>query len=166
MITALDHIHLYAADPERTLRFYEDCFGAERLGALGNDHGDHNHFLLLGGQLLVVSAFPPDIEPADPPEVGDGARRAGFGVAHFGLQTADLAGVVAKLERAGVDVHSAPRGEGAIRYVYFSAPDGVVIELVQLVLPPKLEKLRPLFDAYNRAVHVTKRAFAKQLFRA
>lgn len=165
MITALDHIHIYASDPETTLAFYQRHFGAERMGALSNESGSQNHFLLLGGQVLVVSDFPAGMSASEPPPVGDGALTAGFGVAHFGLQSSDLDTDSARLRDAGVDVHGEPRGTGAIRYTYVSAPDGVVVELVQLVLPPKLERLRRVFNGYNRLVHVTKRAFVKQLFR-
>lgn len=165
MITALDHIHFYAQDPEATQSFYETCFGAERLGTLPNKAGTGNHFMILGGQVLVVSSFPPGMQARPAPEVGDGALRAGFGVAHFGLQTADLDGVVARLKAQGVHVHDEPSGTGPIRYVYASAPDGVVVEIVELALPAKLKRLRPAFDAYNKAVHLTKRAFARQLFK-
>jgi len=165
VITSLDHIHFHAADPESTQRFYEEVFGAERLGTLPNKAGTGNHFMILGGQVLVVSAFPPGMEAHPPPEVAEGALRAGFGVAHFGLQTSDLEAMVTRLEQRGVQVHDAPVTAGPIRYVYLSAPDGVVIELVELVLPRKLRFVRPFFGAYNWLVHVSKRAFARQLFK-
>ncbi len=162
MITALDHIHIYARDPEHTLAFYQDAFGAERLGVLP---GSNNHFLLLGGQFLVVSEFPDGMRPAEPAAVGDGARHVGFGVAHFGLQTSDLAATVRRLRDRGVHVHSEPRGDGAVRYVYVSAPDGVIVELVELHLPARLQRIKPLFDLYNRGIHASKRLFARRLFR-
>ncbi len=165
VISALDHIHIYAADPEASLAFYRRHFGAETLGTLPNRAGTGNHFLILGGQYLVISAFPPSMEPREAPEPGDGALRTGYGVAHFGLQTDDLEGLVATLERADVHVHAPPTGQGAIRYAYISAPDGVVIELVQLVLPRKLAPLRPVFNGVNWAIHATRRAFARQLFK-
>lgn len=165
MIASLDHIHLYAEDPERTQRFYEDCFGAERLGTLPNKAGTGNHFLILGGQVLVVSAFPPGMNARPTPPVGDGALDAGFGVAHFGLQTTNLDAILERLEKQGVHIHDAPAGTGPIRYVYLSAPDGVVLELVELVLPRKLRFISPFFAAYNRLVHLSKRAFARQLFK-
>lgn len=164
MITALDHIHVYAAEPEATIAFYVELLGGERLGALPSGHGSENHFVLLGGQILVVSDFPPGLEPTELPDVGDGARRTGHGVAHFGLQTTDLDGMRARLEAAGVEVHSQPRESGSIRFVYFSAPDGVVIELVEIRVPPHLAPLWPAYTLFNRAVHAARRAFAKQLF--
>ncbi|MBW1687057.1 MAG: VOC family protein [Deltaproteobacteria bacterium] len=165
MITALDHIHVYASDPERTLRFYQDCFDAERMGTLPNKGGTGNHFLLLAGQVLVVSAFPPGMEPASAPDVGDGAVRSGFGVAHFGLQSSNLDADLVRLETQGVHVHDEPTRSGPIRYVYVSAPDGVVIEIVELILPAKLRRLRSAFNAYNKVVHASKRAFVRQLFK-
>ena len=64
MITSLDHIHLHAADPWETIRFYESCLGAERLGSIPSGEGGENHGVLLGGQLLVISEFSPGMGPA------------------------------------------------------------------------------------------------------
>jgi len=121
--------------------------------------------VLLGGQLLVISEFPPGMGPAEPPEVGNGALRAGFGVAHFGVQTTDLDGVLARLRDAGAHVHADARRTGSVRYAYVNAPDGVVIELVELHLPAHLAPLMPLLNGVNRTIHLTRRALAKQLFK-
>lgn len=165
MITSLDHIHIHAADPWATIAFYESCLGAERLGSIPSGEGGENHGVLLGGQILVISEFPPGMEPAAPPEVGTGALRAGFGVAHFGVQTADLDGVLARLRDAGADIHADARQTGSVRYAYVTAPDGVVIELVELHPPAHLARLLPLVNGVNRAIHLTRRALAKQLFK-
>ena len=147
-----------------TIRFYESYLGAEHLGSIPSGEGGRNHGVLLGGQLLVISEFPPGMTPADPPEVGDGALRAGFGVAHFGLQTTDLDGVLDRLRGAGCDIHAEPRRAGSIRYAYATVPDGVVVELVELHLPPRLARLMPLLNGVNRAIHLARRALTKQLF--
>lgn len=165
MITSLDHIHIHAADPVETIRFYESCLGAEHLGAIPSGEGGRNHGVLLGGQLLVISEFPPGMSPEDPPEAGEGALRTGFGVAHIGLQTTDLAGVLDRLRDEGAEVHAEPRRTGAIRYVYATGPDGVVIELTELHLPAHLQRFLPLLSGVNRAIHLTRRALAKQLFK-
>jgi len=164
MITSLDHIHIHAADPWATIRFYESCLGAERLGSIPSGEGGENHGVLLGGQLLIISEFPPGMAPGALPEAGEGALRAGFGVAHFGLQTTDLDGVLDRLRGAGADVHADPRRTGSIRYAYATVPDGVVIELVELHLPARLMPFMPLLSGVNRAIHLTRRALAKQLF--
>jgi len=166
MIPSLDHIHLYAESPDDTLAFYVRAFGAEHLGALPNGAGGDNHVLLLGGQVLVVSAFPHGMEPQPAPEAGPGALRSGFGVAHFGLQTRDLDALLEQLEAQGVRPQAPPAMAGSIRYVYVQAPDGVMLELLELVLSPKLRKLKPAFEAYNKAIHVSKRLFLRQLVKA
>jgi len=165
VITSLDHIHIHAADPRSTIRFYESCLGGEYLGSIPSGEGGENHGVILGGQILVISEFPPGMTPAEPPEVGVGALRAGFGVAHFGVQTTDLDGVLACLRHAGAHVHADARRTGSIRYAYVTGPDGVVIELVELHLPAHLAPLMPLLGGVNRAIHVTRRALAKQLFK-
>ncbi len=164
-ITSIDHIHIHAADPWATIRFYESCLGAEHLGSVPSGERGENHGVLLGGQLLVISEFPPGMTPAAPPEVGVGALRAGFGVAHFGLQTSDLDGVLDRLRDAGADVHAEPRRAGSVRYAYVTVPDGVVIELVELHPPVHLAPLMPLLQGVNRAIHLTRRTLAKQLFK-
>ena len=57
MVNSFDHVHLYAADPEATITFYVEVLGAERLGVIPSSSGGGNHFLILGGQYLVISAF-------------------------------------------------------------------------------------------------------------
>jgi catechol 2,3-dioxygenase-like lactoylglutathione lyase family enzyme len=165
LITSIDHIHIHAADPMATIRFYVSCLGAEHLGSIPSGEGGRNHGVLLGGQLLVISEFPPGMAPAVPPEPGDGALRSGFGVAHFGLQTTDLDDALARLRDAGAQVHAEPRRTGSVRYVYATAPDGVVIELTELHLPTHLARFRPLLNVVNKTIHLTRRALAKQLFK-
>ena len=163
MITNFDHIHLYTADLEATRRFYLDTLGAEAVGALANNHGGHNHFLLLGGQFLALSSYPEGIRASAPPAHADGALTHGFGVAHLGLNVDKLEPMIARLEAAGVSVHSRPRGAGAIRYVYFTGPDGVVIELTEYVLPLKLRAGAAALRVFNRGVHRARLAIGKAL---
>ena len=164
MISSLDHIHIHAADPMASIRFYESCFRAEHLGSIPSGEGGRNHGVLLGGQLLVISEFPPGMSPKEPPEAGDGALLSGFGVAHFGLQTDDLDSALSRLRDAGAQIHGEPRQTDSIRFAYATVPDGVVIELVELHLPARLRPFLPLLKGVNQAIHLTRRALAKQLF--
>ena len=125
MITSVDHIHIHAADPRATIRFYESCLGAEHLGSIPSGEGGENHRLL---------------EP----------------VRQYAL---------ARLRDAGAQVHAEARRTGSIRYAYVTVPDGVVIELVELHLPPHLAPLMPVLGAVNRAIHLTRRTLAKRLFK-
>jgi catechol 2,3-dioxygenase-like lactoylglutathione lyase family enzyme len=161
MVLAFDHVHFYATDPDAARAFWCDVLGAEEVGQLGK-----NLLLILGGQFIALSGYPPDIAPAAPPAPGDGALRAGFGVAHLGLNVADLEALLPALVAAGCTVHSAPRGEGPLRYVYFTAHDGIVVELTQYVLPRKLRPAELALRGFNHAVHRTKKMIGRALVRA
>ncbi len=162
---ALDHIHIYAADPDRTVAFYERHFGAERIGALRTRDGRDNHFVVLGAQVVVVSTFPPGLEARTPPEVGDGASSVGFGISHIGINVPDVHACVRELSDAGVEVHDEVVTSGPIRYVYVSGPDGVVLELTQYVLPARLRPAVLMLDVLNRSIHATRKAITGTLLR-
>ncbi len=157
-----DHIHIHATNPEHTLAFYREHFGAERAGALKTGEGTLQ-LIILGGQFLAIAPFPSGVAPAEPTTEGSTGTRAACGIAHFGLQVQDIESVVGQLEQAGVTVHGPVRGSGALRYVYLDAPDGVCIELTQYVLPRRLVPGILLLRAFDRAVHVTRRTIARQL---
>lgn len=166
MINAFDHIHIYARDPERTMSFYQRHFGAERIGRLPTANGDANHFLILGGQFIVVARFPAEVEPGEPDGDGATGTRSTFGVAHIGFNAERLEPLVADLEAAGVRVHGPPVQAGVIRYVYCDAPDGVTIELTEYAVPARLRPALAMLRGFNRGVHLAKRAIGKQLLSA
>jgi catechol 2,3-dioxygenase-like lactoylglutathione lyase family enzyme len=161
MVTTFDHVHFYAADPIAARAFWCDVLGAEVVGTVGK-----NLLLILGGQFIALSGFPPDIAPAAPPVVGDGALRAGFGVAHLGLNVDDLDALLPRLVASGCTIHSAPRGGAPLRYVYFTAHDGIVVELTQYVLTRRLRPVELALRGFNRAVHRTKKLIGRALVRA
>ncbi len=131
-VISLDHIHVYAADPEQSARFYSDHFDAKAIERNTNVNGDARIFLALGGQVLVLGSFPSGLAAAAPPDIGDGAYRHGFGVAHFGLRVEDVDAAVAELTEAGIRVLSdVVREPSGLTYAYIAAPDGVVVELTQ-----------------------------------
>lgn len=131
-IEALDHIHIYAADPEASVHFYQHHFEAKPVLRNANVNGDTRIFLALGGQILVVGDFPRGLTPAAPPEAGDGAYGHGFGVAHIGLRVADVVAAVAELADSGVRILSeVVREPSGLTYAYVAAPDGVVLEITQ-----------------------------------
>ena len=135
-VKSLDHIHIYAADPEASARFYETHFEAKPVHRNDNANGDCRMFLALGGQILVVGSFPAGLAPASPPEAGDGAYSHGFGVAHFGLRVADVCSAVTELAPALVPSLAPPVAEpSGLVDASVAAPDGVVVELTQYETP-------------------------------
>jgi lactoylglutathione lyase len=131
-VKSLDHIHIYAANPEESAQFYQHYFEAKQVHRNTNSNGETRIFLALGGQIVVIGSFPTDMAAAPPPRAGDGAYRHGFGVAHFGLRVADLTAAIAELSASGVRVLGEVVQEPAgLSYAYVPAPDGVVLELTQ-----------------------------------
>ncbi len=131
-VKSLDHIHIYAAEPEESARFYERHFEAQPVLRNTNANGDTRIFLAVGGQVLVLGGFPSGLAPALPPEAGDGAYSHGFGVAHFGFRVANVAVAIAELSASGVRILGQPvREPSGLTYAYIAAPDGVVVELTQ-----------------------------------
>ena len=165
MGATFDHVHVYAQDLPRSLHFYTEVLGAEVIGKIPKEVG-FNHILLLGGQFMALSAFPPGITPREPAAVADGALQVGFGVAHIGLNVADLDDLIPKLERAGITPHSEPRGGKPVRYVYFTGPDGVVFEVTQYQVSAKLQPAIRALEAFHRGVHAAKRVIGKRLLSA
>ncbi len=135
-VLSLDHIHVYAENAERSAEFYVRHFQAAEVHRSENIHGQDLIFLALGGQILVVGPFPPELSPAPPPAAGDGAYSHGFGIAHIGLRVPNVVAAATELEAAGVAILSQPvTGEAGLVYAYIAAPDGVVVELTQYASP-------------------------------
>jgi lactoylglutathione lyase len=135
-VKSLDHIHIYAGDPELSARFYVEHFDAKPIVRNTNVNGDVRIFLALGGQVLVLGSFPSGLEPTHPPEPADGAYPHGFGVAHFGLRVANVEAALAELSESDVRVLSQPVQErSGLIYAYVAAPDGVIVELTQYESP-------------------------------
>jgi catechol 2,3-dioxygenase-like lactoylglutathione lyase family enzyme len=131
-VESLDHIHIYAANPEESAEFYQLHFEAKQAHRNVNTNGEVRIFLSLGGQIIVVGSFPTGMASVAPPEAGDGAYVHGFGIAHFGLRVADLEASIEELSAAGIRVLSEVVQEPTgLCYAYVAAPDGVILELTQ-----------------------------------
>jgi catechol 2,3-dioxygenase-like lactoylglutathione lyase family enzyme len=131
-VKSLDHIHIYAANPEESAEFYQLHFEAKQAHRNLNTNGDVRIFLALGGQIIVLGSFPTGMASIAPPAAGDGAYVHGFGIAHFGLRVGDLEASIDELSASGVRVLSEiVREPTGLSYAYVAAPDGVVLELTQ-----------------------------------
>jgi lactoylglutathione lyase len=135
-IESLDHIHIYCGDAEQSAAFYRQHFDAAEVHRSQNVYDQTRIFLQLGGQLVVLGPFPPEMASSTPPTAIDGAYGHGFGVAHFGLRVLDVKAAVEELKEAGIEILSEPVLEDTgLSYAYVAAPDGVVVELTQYGRP-------------------------------
>ena len=127
-VESLDHIHIYAANPEESAGFYQLHFEAKQAHRNVNTKGDVRIFLALGGQIIVLGSFPMGMPSVTPPEAGDGAYVHGFGTP----SVADLKASIDELSASGVRVISEVVQEPTgLSYAYVAAPDGVILELTQ-----------------------------------
>jgi catechol 2,3-dioxygenase-like lactoylglutathione lyase family enzyme len=113
----LTHVHLFVADLDRSLRFYQDVFGLEEV-------------FREGGKMVFLR--PPNSR--DTITLNEDADKAGVsgGIDHFGFRLADksqLDRAIEEIEHAGGRLLE--RGEHApgAPYAYVADPDGYVIEL-------------------------------------
>jgi len=127
MAYKVDHVHLLAADPEATARFYEEMFGARRVGQ--RLMGDGRVFITLDlGGLAVLVSPPRAAAPADGAVSGCGH----YGLQHFGLVTEDLDKAVATLKGKGATFTEAvSQPQPGLRITFLRGPDNVVIELLE-----------------------------------
>jgi catechol 2,3-dioxygenase-like lactoylglutathione lyase family enzyme len=123
MRNSIHHVHAFASEVDASVRFYTEVFGGEViLDAVLV--GARNVFIRIGDGRLHLYVQPP--------------RHAGAGsIHHFGIRTDDIAGMVERLRRNGVQLRKPVTELGGWRYVMVPGPDEVLIELFE-VTPEKL----------------------------
>jgi catechol 2,3-dioxygenase-like lactoylglutathione lyase family enzyme len=128
----LDHIAIQVSDLERAIRFYQDLFGL-RLMFKQRDETHHEAFAFLeleGGNLELLQVLDEENRPvpfarpeAKPPFTP-----------HIALRSEDLADSEKDLKDKGVCILKGPLEiPGQVKWLYFSDPDGNVIELVEWI---------------------------------
>ncbi len=126
MVCHVHHVHIFASDVKKSIKFYEEFFGgkvildAELAGA-------RNVFIKIGNGRLHLYDQPPK-------SPGKGS------IDHFGIQTDNIGEVVSKLTSKGVTLKKDISDLGFWKYVMVPAPDEVLIELFQVdeaKLPPQ-----------------------------
>ncbi len=124
----LNHIHLRCTNPKRTAAWYVDMLGAKIVRETETPAGA-TVTVEIGGTRLNVSSPSPDQKPPR------GSAEVHLGLEHFGLQTDDLEGLLARLQTKGLEIleplRTLPTG---MKIVFVRAPDDVRIELMQV--PP------------------------------
>ncbi|GIU87041.1 MAG: glyoxalase [Acidimicrobiia bacterium] len=128
------HLALICADPERTIRFYQDVLGFPLYELFENrDYPGSTHFFLdIGnGNLLAFFDFPGlGLEPV-PEGIG--------GVQHVAISVTDEVFERTKrvLSEHGIDYIGPDRG--VHESIYFKDPDGIQIEFIRqpLMTPPE-----------------------------
>ena len=113
----LNHVHLKTRDPEATIRFYMENFGATLKAKTETGFNLDLH----GLQLNVT-----DINAAQKHEQH-------YGIEHIAVNTDDYAGTLSTLRGQGVRIlEELPREVGR-RVCFVEAPDGAQMEVIEKV---------------------------------
>jgi catechol 2,3-dioxygenase-like lactoylglutathione lyase family enzyme len=111
------HIHLSAADPDASLRWYQDVLGGERARL-----GEQIEGLLFDNAWLLVSAHPE----------GTPASTDGRAIDHIGFMVSDLDEAAVGMRARGVDFQGPPEaGRTTARRAYLAGPDSVKLAVVE-----------------------------------
>ena len=114
----MNHIHLKTPDPDKTAQFYVDSLGAKIVGEAGN--GDVR--LDLHGLSINVTKF-----------IDGQSREQIYGFEHIAIDTDDLDNVVASLKAGGARILEETKVAGDRRVCFFEGPEGVQLEVIEMV---------------------------------
>ena len=120
------HLALICADPERTIRFYQDVVGFPLVELFENrDYEGSSHFFfdIGNGNMLGFFDFPGlGLEPV-PEGLG--------GVQHFAISVTPEVFEAAKLRLADAGVEYLGPEMGVKESIYFKDPDNIQVELIR-----------------------------------
>ena len=124
----LHHVHIFASDLDKSIKFYEQFFGGETV--LDTElAGARNVFMKIGkGRLHFYDQSP---------------KYSGRGsIHHFGIQTDDIEGIVSNMEAHGIVFRKGITDLGFWKYIMVPAPDDILIELFEVdkkQIPPEFQ---------------------------
>lgn len=114
----IHHVHIFASDLSKSLRFYEEFFGGKIVLDI-ELAGARNVLMKIGnGRLHFYDQSP---------------RYSGRGsIHHFGIQTDDIENVVENLKSHGIVFPKDITDAGFWKYIMVPAPDDILIELFEV----------------------------------
>lgn len=120
-----DHVHFMCSDPEKTVAFFKDIFGAKEVNRF-EVSGMSIVTLDIGGLWYNFSSKRPG-ETVDP-----STAPARYGVYHIALKTRDLAAEATRMKARGVKfTQDIAQSNPTTKYAFIEGPDGISIEILQ-----------------------------------
>jgi catechol 2,3-dioxygenase-like lactoylglutathione lyase family enzyme len=118
LVCHVHHVHIFASDIEKSIKFYEDFFGGKVVFD-SELAGARNVFMKIGHGRLHFYDQPP--------------KNPGRGsIHHFGIQTDNIEAVVDKVRLGGINLKKGITDLGFWKYIMVPAPDEILIELFQV----------------------------------
>ena len=126
----LHHVHIFASDLDKSIKFYEQFFGGETV--LDTElAGARNVFMKIGrGRLHFYDQSP--------------KFSCRGSIHHFGIQTDDIKGVVNNMKAHGIVFKKDIVDLGLWKYIMVPAPDDILIELFEV----DKKQILPEFQSY------------------
>ena len=120
-----EHMHLIHSDHDAAVKFYQDVLGAEFLNTVER-HGAPQTKLEVSGTMFIVRGVREGEDPAA------AATLPRMGVDHMGFYIGKGEWAEARQRLADHGVEILQEGElPHLRFLYFAAPDGVIIEFME-----------------------------------
>ncbi|HTD91957.1 MAG TPA: VOC family protein [Burkholderiales bacterium] len=117
MTIKLNHLHIKTKNPEKTVKFYVDTFGAKITSQSPN-----------GGYRVDLDGLSLNITDLHPTQ----KREQKYGMEHIAIDTDELDTVVAKLKAQGIGILEETVVTGGRRVCFFEGPDGVQLEFLEM----------------------------------
>ena len=119
----IDHVHVHAGDADRTIRFFQNHFGA-MIAEKFENLGRKITILTMGDRSrLSILHIPPAVENPKPEEAG---------IDHIGIVVEDIESVVSGIKAEGyafpVDICDSSTGS---KVAFCLGPDNVYLEIIQ-----------------------------------
>ena len=127
MSNHIHHVHIFASEINKTIKFYKDFFDGKVVFDM-ELAGARNVFMKVGNGRIHFYDQPPKLS-------GRGS------IHHFGIQTDDIQGVADKMKSKGIVFTKDITDAGFWKYVMVPAPDDILIELFEVdkkQIPPEL----------------------------
>ena len=118
MANHIHHVHVFASDLDKSIKFYEDFFGGKVILDM-ELAGARNVFMRIGNGRVHFYDQPPK-------QMGSGS------IHHFGIQTDDIEGIVNNMKSEGIAFKKDISDFGFWKYIMVPGPDDLLIELFEV----------------------------------
>jgi catechol 2,3-dioxygenase-like lactoylglutathione lyase family enzyme len=122
-MVSIDHVHIHASDPAKTIEFYESFFGAQVIQKF-ESMGRRLTIMSLGDKSkLCILHVPPAVEKPNPEMAS---------IDHISIEVENIEGLINRLKEKGfifpVDLTQSSSGA---KIAFCFGPDNVYLELIE-----------------------------------
>jgi len=122
-MASIDHVHIHASDPAKTIEFYESFFGAKVIKEI-ESVGRKLTIMSLGDKSNLSILHVPSAVEKPKPEMAS--------IEHIGIEVENIEELINRLKEKGfifpVDLTQSSTG---VKIAFFLGPDNVYLELLE-----------------------------------